>query len=113
MTALNVSGVFAPARAHSPFADRLAHGARRFWYSIRRCWWGPYFRLEVSGLENVPAAGAMLLCGNHASHLDAPAILAALPREVALRASTAAAKDVFADYRWREIVSRVVTNALP
>ena len=55
----------------------------------------------------------VLLCANHASHLDAPAILAALPRGLALRTSTAAAKDVFGDYKWRDVVSRVVTNALP
>jgi 1-acyl-sn-glycerol-3-phosphate acyltransferase len=55
----------------------------------------------------------VLLCGNHASHLDAPAILAALPREVALRASTAAAKDVFGDHPARDFYSRLTTNALP
>ena len=93
--------------------EALLQYGRRFWYAMRRCWWSSYWRLEVEGAGHVPQRGAVLLCANHASHLDAPAILAALPREVALRASTAAAKDVFADYHWREIVSRVVTNALP
>jgi 1-acyl-sn-glycerol-3-phosphate acyltransferase/long-chain acyl-CoA synthetase len=68
--------------------------------------------MEVSGLENVPMRGPMLLCGNHTSHLDAPAILAALPRDLALTASTAAAKDVFGDHPWRNAVSRLTTGSI-
>lgn len=86
---------------------------RRFWYAARRWWWSSYWRLEVEGLEHVPTRSPVLLCANHASHLDAPAILASLPRALALRVSTAAAKDVFADRPARDVVSRVVTNALP
>src|SRR4051812_43714477 len=88
--------------------------ARQFWYAMRRCWWSSYWRLEVEGLENVPTRGPVLLCGNHTSHLDASAILAALPRDVALRASTAAAKDVFGDaHPARSAVGRLTTGALP
>jgi 1-acyl-sn-glycerol-3-phosphate acyltransferase len=87
--------------------------ARRFWQAMRRCWWSSYWRLEVDGLDNLPRRGPVLLCGNHTSHLDAPAILAALPRDVALRTSTAAAKDVFGDVHWRDVASRVIANALP
>lgn len=54
----------------------------------------------------------MLLCGNHTSHLDAAAILAALPRDLALTASTAAAKDVFGDHPWRNAVSRLTTSSV-
>src|SRR5215212_1073792 len=84
-----------------PSGDRLRalpmEYARRCWYSMRRLWWSAYWHLEVRGAEHVPARGAFLLCANHVSHLDAPAILAALPRATALRTSTAAAKDVFGD----------------
>jgi 1-acyl-sn-glycerol-3-phosphate acyltransferase len=86
---------------------------RRFHYATRRLWWSGYWKLTVEGAARVPRKSAVLLCGNHTSHLDAPAILAALPREVALRASTAAAKDVFADYPARKVVSQLLTNALP
>ena len=96
-----------------PVTDAAVSYARRFWYAMRRCWWSSYWRLDVRGVGNVPRRGPVLLCGNHSSHLDAPAILAALPRETALRTSTAAAKDVFGDHGFREVVSRVVTNALP
>lgn len=93
--------------------DAAVGYARRFWYAARRWWWSSYWRLEVQGLEHVSRRGPVLLCANHASHLDAPAILAALPRNLALRTSTAAAKDVFGDVKWRDVVSRVITNALP
>jgi 1-acyl-sn-glycerol-3-phosphate acyltransferase len=101
--------------ASQPVAERLMNAARHVWYSARRLWWSAYFRIEVSGAGHVPARGPVLLCGNHASHLDAPAILAALPRDVALRASTAAAKDVFGGDRhpWRSLASRLTTASLP
>src|SRR5215207_8570383 len=87
--------------------------ARRSWYAMRRWWWSSYWRREVHGVEHVSRRGPALLCANHTSHLDAPAILAALPPSLALRTSTAAAKDVFGDYKWRDVASRVITNALP
>jgi 1-acyl-sn-glycerol-3-phosphate acyltransferase len=112
MTALAVSALPHSHDSLDAQAARVFSGARRFWYSMRRCWWAAYFRIDVSGAEHVPASGAVLLCGNHASHLDAPAILAALPRDVALRASTAAAKDVFGDHPWRNAVSRLTTGSV-
>ena len=87
--------------------------ARRCWYAMRRWWWSGYWKLHVHGLEHVPRRGPVLLCANHTSHLDAPAILAALPRALALRTSTAAAKDVFGERPARVLVSRLLTNSLP
>lgn len=87
--------------------------ARRCWYGTRRLWWKGYWSLTVDGLDHLPRRGPVLLCANHTSHLDAAAILAALPRDVALRTRTAAAKDVFGDYPWRDFASRLTTNALP
>jgi 1-acyl-sn-glycerol-3-phosphate acyltransferase len=114
MTALSAHALLRPARQSPTHADDVAGVARRFWYSIRRWWWSAYFRIDVTGLEHVPARGGVLLCGNHASHLDAPAILAALPRGLALRASTAAAKDVFGDtHPLQGAVGRLTTNSLP
>ncbi len=82
------------------------------WYTVRRCIWKPYWKLQVEGLQNLPE-GAYLLCANHASHLDASAILAALPRSEALRVRTAAAKDVFADRPFYNFFAQLFTHALP
>ena len=92
-------------------AVALEYG-RRCWYAMRRWWWAGYWGLRVEGLEHVPRRGPVLLCANHSSHLDAPAILASLPRAVALRTSTAAAKDVFGERPARVLVSRLLTNSL-
>ena len=102
-----------PVSAPVTLAELSLRYTRRFWYAMRRWWWSSYWRLEVEGVEHVARRGPVLLCANHTSHLDAPAILAALPRELALRTSTAAARDVFGDVKWRDVISRVVTNALP
>lgn len=87
--------------------------ARKAWYTIRRSWWKSLWNMQVRGVNRLPKRGAFLLCGNHASHLDAPAILAALPRETALRTSTAAAQDVFADHPIRNFFAKLLTNCLP
>jgi fatty-acyl-CoA synthase len=39
-------------------------------------------RIEIDGLERLPATGPLVLASNHASYVDVPAILAALPRDV-------------------------------
>ena len=42
-----------------------------------------YFRGEVAGVENIPMTGPFLIAGNHASHLDPPAIGSYVPRQIA------------------------------
>jgi 1-acyl-sn-glycerol-3-phosphate acyltransferase len=42
-----------------------------------------FFRGDVSGVENIPSTGPFLLAGNHASHLDPPAIGSNVPRQIA------------------------------
>jgi 1-acyl-sn-glycerol-3-phosphate acyltransferase len=92
---------------------KMFESARKAWYTVRRWWWKGLWNMQVRGLKNLPQSGPFLLCGNHASHLDAPAILAALPVETAMKISTAAAKDVFADYPVRNFFAKLLTNCLP
>ncbi len=39
-------------------------------------------RLDVHGLERVPAEGSLLVAFNHLAHLDGPVIVACIPREI-------------------------------
>jgi 1-acyl-sn-glycerol-3-phosphate acyltransferase len=92
--------------------ETLLHAARIFWYAMRPWWWKAFWHLRAEGLEHLPAGGPMILCANHTSHLDAPAILASLPRQLALKTSTAAANDVWAQYPVRHLLGRLTTNCL-
>jgi len=93
------------------FREQTEQALRQLWFGGRQIWWHSYWDLQVSGLANLPTSGPMLLCSNHTSHLDAPAILAALPGKIALQTATAAARDVFGA-RIKRTVSRITTNAL-
>ncbi len=61
-----------------------------------------YVRVQVVGRENIPIEGPFLLAPNHASHLDAPAILTAIAGR--RRVWVAAAEDYFYRSRWRRFV---------
>src|SRR5688572_22567111 len=92
--------------------DGLVSRAREFWYGMRPIWWKSYWGLKAKGLENLPKPGAMIFCANHSSHLDAAAILAALPRKLALEVTTVAARDVWGGTPLRSVVARITTNTL-
>ncbi|MGG1515166.1 lysophospholipid acyltransferase family protein [Paenibacillus oryzisoli] len=47
-----------------------------------RLFFGLFFRLRAIGVENVPAQGAVVLCGNHTSLLDPPILGTPLRRMV-------------------------------
>jgi long-chain acyl-CoA synthetase len=56
-----------------------------------------YARISVRGRENLDAArGPVILASNHQSHMDVPAILAALPVRLRYRVAPAMSKDFFA-----------------
>ncbi|NQT00319.1 MAG: 1-acyl-sn-glycerol-3-phosphate acyltransferase [Candidatus Omnitrophica bacterium] len=45
-----------------------------------------YFRIQVSGRENIPATGGFILAANHASYLDPPLVAVASPRQLSFLA---------------------------
>lgn len=62
--------------------------------AVLAAWMHTWFRLRVGGRAHLPASEAGLLCANHASHLDGPALLAAAGPARG-RLVFAAAKDYF------------------
>jgi 1-acyl-sn-glycerol-3-phosphate acyltransferase len=72
-----------------------AAGERRLLATLVRAWCTPFQSLCVPEVENV------VFVANHASHLDAPAILAALPARHRRRLAIAAAEDYFYCHRVR------------
>src|SRR5947207_2382087 len=93
-------------------AEPIVARARRVWYGFRPIWWRSCWGLRVAGLENLPKSGAMIFCANHTSHLDAAAILAALPKKIALEVTTVAARDVWGKRPMRRLIGRVTTNSV-
>lgn len=73
-----------------------------------------YARRRATGREKLTALkGPVILVANHASHLDTPVILSALPRNLRKRTAVAAAADYF--YRNRVVASVVslIFNTVP
>jgi 1-acyl-sn-glycerol-3-phosphate acyltransferase len=93
--------------------DILVYSARTAAALFLRAWLKCYHRLQIVGRENLPREGSFVLVANHASHLDALSILAALPLRKLHRVFPAAAKDFFFESLPRTAVAAVVVNALP
>ena len=73
------------------------------------CW-----PLTISGAETLAGLrGPALFVANHASHLDSPLVLAALPARLRRRASVAAAADYFFATGPRALFAALVLNAFP
>jgi 1-acyl-sn-glycerol-3-phosphate acyltransferase len=73
-----------------------------------------YFRFRVEGRERLPADGSsFVMVANHASHLDALCLLAALPMGDLGRAHPAAAADYFFASPVAGALSGVFLNAMP
>jgi long-chain acyl-CoA synthetase len=104
----------APRRARQAEAETAALPepgpvSRVLWYAgqlVNRLVMRLLFRLKVEGLEHLPQAGAFLLCPNHTSYLDAPALAAALPTSVLGRVYWAGSTDILFSSGWRRAFSR-------
>ena len=84
----------------------LCHGLARVYFRL-------YHRMTVEGAENLPVEPPFILIANHASHLDALALAAALPRRLCSRVFPVAAGDVFFETPVTSIASALILNALP
>lgn len=67
----------------------------------------------VYGLENLVEGQTYIFAANHASHADAPLLLAALPRRWRMQLRVAAAADYFFDRPWKGAFVSALLNAFP
>jgi 1-acyl-sn-glycerol-3-phosphate acyltransferase len=68
----------------------------------------------VRGLDRLDGLeGPAVFASNHASHVDTPLLLAALPLRVRHRTIVGAAADYFFDKRWKGALWALVLNAVP
>ena len=94
-------------------ADAVRSAVRLAGAVVTRTWLATYCRLRVHGRANLPAAGSFVIVANHASHLDALCLLAALPLGRLGRAFPAAAADYFFASPVAGALSGLFLNALP
>lgn len=92
----------------------IARGVRA---SFDRLVLGPviehYGHTKVTGLENLKGLRPpFLIAANHASHLDTPAILMALPPRLRRRTLVAAAADYFFDAPWKGVLVALALGAI-
>ncbi|MFN2383524.1 MAG: AMP-binding protein [Gemmatimonadota bacterium] len=104
------------ARRHaerSPLDRALFSGFRRGLRSL----YGVYFDLRVVGGDHLPEAPPSLLASNHASHLDAPAIFAAVERvggaSAARQLHVLGARDYFFDTAMKRWFFSTFLNVVP
>lgn len=72
-----------------------------------------YHRLRVEGRQHVPAKPPFVVVANHASHLDALVLAAALPRRVRACTYPISAGDVFFESLATSALTSMFINALP
>ncbi|WP_159347420.1 lysophospholipid acyltransferase family protein [Roseomonas harenae] len=83
------------------------------WRRSVRAYLATAHRFRVEGRENLPAGPPFVLIANHASHLDALALSAALRGEAARRAHAMAAGELFFGSAARSAMAAYAINALP
>lgn len=72
-----------------------------------------YHRLSIQGREHLPRAGPFVMVANHASHLDALVLTAAVPLRLRDQLFPIAAGDTFFKTPLTGLAATVLINALP
>lgn len=100
-------------RSHRREGGLISDGCRLLWWAGVRSSLKLWHRLTITGRENLPASPSYVLVANHASHLDALVLAAALPLSVRNHVFPLAAGDVFFERPLTSAFAAVVLNALP
>ena len=95
---------------HEP--DPLVYAARFAAAVAIRAALRGYNRLDISGRERLPREGSFVLVANHASHLDAVALLSALPLSSLHHAYPLAARDYFEANKLRFALTAIIANVM-
>jgi 1-acyl-sn-glycerol-3-phosphate acyltransferase len=93
--------------------DLFVYAIRFVVHAFLRLWMRVYHRYRVLGREHLPHDQPFVMVANHASHLDALCLLAALPLGAINRTYPAAAKDYFFTSMPKVAFSAIVINAMP
>lgn len=91
----------------------LESGMHLFWWLMLRAYFRAYHRLEIHGLEHLPAEPPFACIGNHSSHLDALALAASLPARWRDSIFPIAAGDTFFNTPAVAAFAAFILNALP
>lgn len=92
--------------------DPLVYAARFSAAAAIRVALKVYNRFSIVGREHLPRDGSFVLVANHASHLDAVALLSALPLRSVHRAYPLAARDYFCANRFRFALTAIIANVM-
>jgi len=83
------------------------------WRALVRAYLRLFHRLQIEGRANLPPEPPFVMVANHASHLDALTLAAALPPSLARRAFALAAGDTFFTSNAKAAFAAYAINALP
>jgi 1-acyl-sn-glycerol-3-phosphate acyltransferase len=92
--------------------DPLVYAARLAAAIAIRAAMRAYFRFDIIGAEQLPRDRSFVLVANHASHLDAVALLSALPLRSLHSAYPLAARDYFGANKLRLALTTIIANVM-
>ncbi len=93
--------------------DMVWYGVRLVVHVLLRAWLKVWHRYRVVGREFIPRDEPFVMVANHSSHLDALALLSALPLASIQHTYPAAAQDYFFTTLPKVAFSAIVVNAMP
>jgi 1-acyl-sn-glycerol-3-phosphate acyltransferase len=100
-------------RSYEREGGLVSDGCRLLWWSGVKASLKVWHRLTVTGQEHLPDSPSYVLVANHASHLDALVLAAAMPLTVRNHLFPLAAGDVFFERPTTSAFAAVMLNALP